>query len=146
MYDCNSKSSLGLLLCCSKTHLALLSLKSSMFGFKVLKFGKGAKKFVNDFFDGIIEKKPVKEVPNSNPSFSHVAVEIARSSYPYLDSSEYPIMERFLVHNFSNISHDKCNFLGAKRRDEIFNKCRIDNGELFRKYVDVYNPALLGYV
>ena len=102
--------------------------------------------FVRRFFENIIEIPNGSLAEHSNPSFSHVAVEMARRAYPLVEKSEYPIIERFLVQNFSTKTHPRCHFLDASVRESIMGRVREGNRTLFREHIPDSEPIVFGYL
>ena len=112
--------------------------------FEVIK--EGTDVFLDSFFDWALSKPIEYTIDHANPSFSAKAVELALASYPLLDRKEILVMEKFLVKNFSNLTHPAARFLNSERRAEIVESVRDDNEILFKKYFPTFTQCLDHYL
>ena len=106
----------------------------------------GPRKFVQAVLGDAVNASALGEPAHSNPSFSHVAVEIARAAVPFLEPADIAKLEKFLQDNFSNLTHRRSEFLTPTLRRLVQERYGDSNRSIFREHMPDYDPVSLGYM
>lgn len=106
---------------------------------------RSKKLFLDSVFQGVMNAQEINTDLHSNPSYSHVAVEISRLANLYLESKDVLKMEKFLSENFSNITHRRSQFLTSDLEKKIYERCSSNDQAILEKLSSDISLKELGY-
>ena len=107
--------------------------------------GLSGNRFFNSVFEGVVPFSELNGKIHSNPSYSHLAVEISRLANLYITKKEVSKLEKFLAENFSNVTHRRAQFISRNLKQEIAEKFVRKDVEFFEREYSDLNLEGLGY-
>jgi len=106
---------------------------------------KGDNSFLKSVFEGVVDIEKINTELHSNPSYSHIAVEISRLANLYLDGEDISKLEKFLADSFSNLTHRRSNFLTSELVEEVKRRCSSKDEVFFKDFFPDLELKKLGY-